>query len=314
MPVMPNLILGNPIPYSAYEQTGVRPSWARPSTAPPPCPKPPAVPASGSGKVWIYDTGFANSYLVARGVKGDPETVPVSGTYLDPVAGHGTFIAGLVELIGHPAEVHVEKVVTSFGDVDVAAAGFRIGTLAATSPSLSDTIISLSFGSEMDENPNLSFLGEMIRTAQADGAVVVASAGNDGSQRRRYPAAFRDVVAVGGLGPYGPAPTTNYGRWVRACAPSTDVVSTFFENFNGPIPAPDVMGDPDHFSGWATWSGTSFAVPIVVAALVREMTRCQCNAKDAVEKVIDDPSLYRIPGLGTVINLTLGSAAPLLPA
>jgi hypothetical protein len=54
-------------------------------------------------------------------------------------------------------------------------------------------------------------------------------------------------------------------------------------------------------------------VPIVVAALVREMTRCGCNAKEAVERVIDDPALYRIPGLGTVVNLTLGSPAPLPP-
>jgi Subtilase family len=159
----------------------------------------------------------------------------------------------------------------------------------------------------MDQNPHMGFLGEMIRAVQAEGAVVVASAGNDASHRRRYPAAFREVVGVGGLGPYGPASTTNYGRWVRACAPSTDLVSTFFEDFDGPVPVLDVMGDADHFAGWATWSGTSFAVPIVVAALAREMARCQCNAKEAVERVIDDPALYRIPGLGTVVNLALGS-------
>ena len=86
-----------------------------------------------------------------------------------------------------------------------------------------------------------------------------------------------------------------------------DLVSTFFDDFDGPVPAPDVMGDPDHFVGWAVWSGTSFAVPIVVAALAREMERCQCNAKEAVERVIDDPALYRVPGLGTVVNLALGS-------
>jgi hypothetical protein len=309
MPVMPNLILGNPIAYSAYEQTGVRPSWARPSAAPPYCPQEPGV--TGDGHVFIYDTGLDNALLSGLGVTGDVEIASFGGNFLDPVAGHGTFIAGLVKLIGNPGTVHVEHVVTSFGDVDVLNAGYRIGTLA--SADLSDVIISLSFGSEMDENPNMSFLGEMIRTAQDQGAVVVASAGNDASHRRRYPAAFRDVVGVGGLGPYGPAPTTNYGRWVRACAPSTDLVSTFFDDFNGPVPLLDVMGDADHFAGWATWSGTSFAVPIVVAALVREMTRCGCNAKEAVERVIDDPALYRIPGLGTVVNLTLGSPAPLPP-
>ena len=219
-PVMPNLILGNPIPYSAYEETGVRPSWARVSALPPTClPEPPGVP--GSGQVVIYDTGLSNAYLSSLGgVSASFVEIPsFGGTYLDPVAGHGTFIAGLAKLLGNPASVHVERAISSFGDVDVATVAARIALLASSPQS--NTIISLSFGSEMGENPNLSFLGEMIRAVQAEGAVVVASAGNDASHRRRYPAAFRDVVGVGGLGPYGPAPTTNYGRWVRACAPST---------------------------------------------------------------------------------------------
>jgi hypothetical protein len=51
------------------------------------------------------------------------------------------------------------------------------------------------------------------------------------------------------------------------------------------------------------WSGTSFAVPMVVAALVRDMANNNHTAQEAVEAVIDAPHLGRIPGLGTVVNI-----------
>jgi hypothetical protein len=74
------------------------------------------------------------------------------------------------------------------------------------------------------------------------------------------------------------------------------------------------MGDADNFAGWAVWFGTSFAAPVVVAALVQEMNSCDLTAAQAVERVIDNPALYRIPGLGTVVNLALGSPRALLPS
>jgi hypothetical protein len=89
---------------------------------------------------------------------------------------------------------------------------------------------------------------------------------------------------------------------VRACAPGVDVVSTFFTQW-------DAQGD-EKFAGWARWSGTSFAAPAVVGALARAMQR-GLSGEDAVAVVIDDPSLLRIPGLGTVVNQGQGwSSAP----
>ncbi len=52
--------------------------------------------------------------------------------------------------------------------------------------------------------------------------------------------------------------------------------------------------DPDDFSGWASWSGTSFSAPLVVAALARHMLMTGGSGADAVEAVIDDPGLTRI--------------------
>ncbi len=156
-------------------------------------------------------------------------------------------------------------------------------------------------------------LAGVIAEVQQLKAVVVASAGNDASYEPTYPAALPGVVGVGGLAAYGPAAFTNWGPWVRACAPAVDVVSTFFENWDGLMPALDVMGDPDLFDGWAVWSGTSFAAPAVVAALCREMADCGYTAQEAVESVIDSPAKHRVVGLGTVVNLALEPARVPLP-
>lgn len=119
------------------------------------------------------------------------------------------------------------------------------------------------------------------------------------------------MVAVGALGPGGPAPFTSYGPWVRACVPGVDLVSSFFTGFDGPLP-PDGSTDPDSFAGWARWSGTSFAGPVVVAALARHRAVEGGTARDAVKAVIDHPGLRRIPNLGTVVNLAPPAHAALL--
>ena len=107
----------------------------------------------------------------------------------------------------------------------------------------------------------------------------------------------------GAVGPAGPAPFTNYGPWVRASAPGVDVVSSFFSTFRGPAQATTRGGaDPDDFAEWATWSGTSFAAPVVVAALARQL-QAGASPAEAVACVVDAPGLLRIPDLGTIVNL-----------
>jgi subtilisin family serine protease len=146
-------------------------------------------------------------------------------------------------------------------------------------------------------------LAQAVIQLQLAGTVVVASAGNDATCVPAYPAAFPGVISVGAIGPSGPAWFTNYGPWVRACAPGVDIVSTFFTEWARP--------DDETFSGWARWSGTSFAAPAVVGALAAAMQRHPgMTPKEAVAEVIDDPTLMRIPGLGTVVNQGQGWLNP----
>jgi subtilisin family serine protease len=165
----------------------------------------------------------------------------------------------------------------------------------------SDSILSLSFGSPVLDYPYL--MAHVIAKIQSTGVVVVASAGNDAVSQPQFPAALPDVVGVGALGPQGVAPFSNYGPWVDACAPGVDIVSCFFTCKHRGCLGPCEL----HFEGWAVWCGTSFAGPIVAASLARLMMSSHLfgagmSAKEARERLIDAPWLFRIPGLGTVVN------------
>jgi subtilisin family serine protease len=128
----------------------------------------------------------------------------------------------------------------------------------------------------------------------------VASAGNDATCVPAYPAALPEVVGLGALDDGRPAPFTNYGPWVRACTEGTDVVSLFYDGFNGAEPPAADGKDLDRFEGWARWSGTSFAAPRVLAALARRVAQ-KVSPQDAVGQLIDDEKQARQPMLGTVV-------------
>ena len=265
--------------------------------------------APKGASVVVLDTGLATTTFRPAAVTAMGALVSSSGVgdgdrpdgdhdhELDPAAGHGTFIAGLIEQVAPGTKVAVHRVLHAQGDGDEVT--IAKGIYALPKPPAKGAILNLSFGGYVMDHPGV--LASAVAEAQHRGYVVVASAGNDGTCQPSFPAAFPDVVSVGAVGPDGPAPFTNYGSWVRACAPGVDLVSTFFQGWNGDLPASGGT-DPDDFDGWACWSGTSFSAPLVAAALAREMTVNKCSAQDAVTRLIDQPALLRIPGLGTVIN------------
>jgi hypothetical protein len=297
---------------SPAQATGRRPSSARPAVEPwlsialERCAA--AAGASTQVPVVVLDTGLATSAFHSDALgsllplldcpsRDGDQPDDDNDLDLDPAAGHGTFIAGLIQQIAPGTAIAMRRVLHAEGDGDEVQIAAAIDAL----PDVPDSggILNLSFGGYVMEHPGL--LASAVAGAQARGYVVVASAGNDATCRAQVPASLPDVVSVGAVGPHGPAPFTNYGDWVRACAPGVDLVSTFFAGWNGDEP-PTGDGDADEYTGWACWSGTSFAAPVVVGALAREMAR-GFSAQDAVTRLIDNPALLRIPGLGTVVNV-----------
>ena len=270
-------------------------------------------------RIAVLDTGLAagnqlpdllGNANAANRIAGDPDypdskladaagVTWAQDNWLDPVAGHGTFIAGLLEQLAPGCTIGVTHVVSGLGDAIESDVVREVLELAALGDGARPDILSLSFGgTALAQAPALQ---SAIRRAQLSGIVVVASAGNSGTAEPQYPAAYDGVIAVGAVDCDGPTPWTNYGEWVDACAPGADLVSSFFAKFDGREPRINTV-DPDKFAGWATWSGTSFAAPVAVAALAREMVLGSCSAKEAADRVVYAPGALRIRCLGTVVT------------
>ena len=219
--------------------------------------------------VAVLDTGvWRNSPLPARAytaADGDYESdtdVDNDGV-LDGDVGHANFIIGVMAAQTHRADIRAMRVLDTFGactEADLILALDRLGD---------EKLINLSLGGfTLDDQPPLALSEALRRVLVGRERLVVAAAGNDGQRDRPFwPAAFAgsqvpwagQVVAVAAHDGTGICDWSNSGDWVTLAAPGADITSTFVRHEQFP-------------TGWALWSGTSFATPHVVAALAEELS------------------------------------------
>jgi thermitase len=103
-------------------------------------------------------------------------------------------------------------------------------------------VVNLSLGGSGDS----SVLRMAVNRAYGQGAVVVAAAGNEGTNVPQYPAAYSKVIAVSATTADGRlARFSNRGDWVDLAAPGTDILSTRMSG------------------GYDRMSGTSMSAPFV---------------------------------------------------
>jgi hypothetical protein len=252
-----------------------------------------ARPEDGKGvRIAVLDTGlFDHPYLktVAHAAGSeDAWDVAKHDGYVDNESGHGTFIAGLILQVAPAAEVYVVKVLDSNG------VGEDWGVAQAIEQLPSDIdIVNLSLGGYTNDDRGPLAIASALNAMRRRGNAVVAAAGNWGSPRPFWPAAFKQVLAVGAVreksGVWQRADFSDYGYWVDACARGVGVKSTFaFEKTKvaqGPTTDPS---DPTvTFDGWAAWDGTSFATPIAAAIVARTMSRNGLtSAADATQHLL----------------------------
>ena len=184
--------------------------------------------------------------------------------------GHGTFVAGLAAAAGDNrlgitgiawnARILPVKVLdcTATGRIADAAAGIRYaGRMGAQ-------IINVSFGATTDS----LVLREAVEEAQARGAIIVASAGNEAQRAITYPASYPGVISVAasglitsdGIDYRSLAAFANFGG-VDVMAPGVNVLSTIPESACGNRGWVCLNGP------YASASGSSFATPIVAGAV-----------------------------------------------
>lgn len=233
---------------------------------------------------------------------------PLDGV-LDTHAGHGTFICGLIRQLCPDADLLAIRIMHSDGIVDEADLVWALAVLDArlartqagrTKDGHLDVLV-LSLG-YYHESPLLptddSVLRQLLASLGKRGVAVVAAAGNDATLRPMYPAAFAPhpggftnapakdevpLVSVGSLNPdTSVALFSNSGPWVTAWDSGAALVSTFPVTFDGGTAASVQIADPSgqprrtidldcYRNGFGTWSGTSFAAPVLAGKLARDL-------------------------------------------
>lgn len=288
----------------------------------------PAGQAARRVRVAVVDTGIggkgrADGWLtgvVAAADDVDPlDVVPDIGR-LDWCSGHGTFAAGVVQQVAPLCEIVAYRCTRSDGlgtEKDVADALIQAAQEghAAGVP----TIINASVGTPAAPGlPPVAMQAavELITSNYPD-VLIVASAGNSGTDEPMYPAAFDGVVAVGALEVHGPADDrrvrpaafSNFGSWVRCSTVGVGVVSTFVAGLEPPEPMPEYPDELFPADAVAAWSGTSFAAPQIAGAVAR---LCYDNPALTPRTALDallagHPAM---PGYGTVVTLLPGTPVP----
>ncbi len=217
---------------------------------------------------------------------------------LDSVAGHGTFIAGVVLQQAPDAQLVINKIISGDGVTDELELFRRLTNLQSGTRESGKRIdiLSLSLGCYTHDDKPSPVLEHAIRGFDRD-TVIVACAGNAGSDRPFWPAALKRVIAVGSLDSQGHdrAQFSNYGWWVDACTLGQRVTSTFFTYES------DATGD-EKFAGFARWSGTSFAAPRVAGAIAAQAADQGVSATQAAADLLDPHNHVSIPDLGVLVD------------
>lgn len=189
---------------------------------------------------------------------GDPQTT---------VAGHGTFISGLIALVAPSAQLMPVRAFDSSGLSDA----FTVAAAIKYAADHGAHVINLSLGS----SENSPVLHDAIIYARQKGAVLIAAVGNDNrstDNNPQFPAGWTtEAMGVAAIDLDGrKAVFSNFGSDVAVSAPGVALVSAFPGGNN---------------NDYATWSGTSFAAPLAAAeaALVLGAVPRHPDARGVIE-------------------------------
>jgi hypothetical protein len=276
----------------------------------------PAEPFPGAPtRVAIIDTGISaerrtDGWLdgILRGGNIDPlEEFPLSGQdgYLDLGAGHGTFVAGIIQQIAPAADIRMYRAIDSEGISGEVAVACRM--IQAVKDGAE--ILNLSLGCQTQDNippiairAALEVISELEREQDRE-VLIVAAAGNYGDSIPCWPGAFSRVVSVAGLAPdMLPSAWSSYGSWVTCSTVGQGLRSTYVEGRESGAVDPD----PQTFGAdsWGAWSGTSFAAPQITGALARLHEQYQYPLREARRRLL--AAGRPIPDFGQGIRILPG--------
>lgn len=176
---------------------------------------------------------------------------------IDELAGHGTYIAGLIATIAPEAKILPLRAI----DTDGHGTAFAVAGALLEAYSRGADIVNLSFGNGED----IGVLEPILEAMTDDGILVVVASGNGGANGNgTFPAKMGPVLAVAATDQFDvKAPFSNAGPYISLCAPGVGVVSAF----------------PG--GGYVLADGTSAAAAIVSGSAALVMSKEGCDGDTA---------------------------------
>jgi subtilisin family serine protease len=248
---------------------------------PPPCPAPrSAVGTARRVLIGVSDTGLLQNlspvqYPWLAGVTGEDDplglAVPGGMQAIGEFTGHGTFVAGMARCMAPDADVIVNNHFSVSGAVLESVMIEKLEELMGRNPA--PDILNLSAGTYSREN--WTSLGFETFHANHPDVVLVAAAGNDGTSRPMYPAAYDWVISVGSIGPDLEHRSwfSNFGPTVDVYAPGEGVVNAYATGVYTYREPPKRPAKQAFTHGMARWDGTSFSAPLVAGIIAERMGR-----------------------------------------
>lgn len=178
-------------------------------------------------------------------------------------ARHGTHVAGIAAAIGNNS-IGISGLAPNCKILPVKVLGNGSGSIATISDGLiwaadnGADVVNMSLGTYTEDKT----LAEAVKYALGKNVVCIATMGNDNMERRRFPAGFPGMIAIGSTDENDKKSSfSNYGDWMTVSAPGTNILSTL----------PTYMSP----NGYGKLSGTSMAAPLVtgLAGLIRSQNK-----------------------------------------
>lgn len=278
-------------------------------------------PALGDGvRIAVFDTGLADPGRVPNATAlraGDVEIPDVDGDGLadNGVVGHGVSISSVIASLVPGATIVNARVAIEGLGTDFTSAKRIVRVIDTLPPGSRPHLIGASFATmACDRDPDVP--GDELMPVSLRGAsdwvaqlspfqpgemAIVASAGNHGTERRAYPAAFEPVISVGALdatldgdgdpltSPSRTGPIAEFsgrGSWVDGYAPGAAIVATHVGAVGagidfGPWADPAEPTVDALIEGRAEVDGTSYAAPALMSMLAEVMADAHISVLDA---------------------------------
>lgn len=251
-------------------------------------------------RVGVLDTSvFPHEWLGERWIGARDDVLAEASAY-PAIAGHGTFVTGLVLRLAPGCEVEVRRVLDREGQAESWTVAKEIVELGRRGIDVLN--LSMVCYTE-DGQPPLALAAAVDRLDPE--IVVVAAAGNHGlltspkeeGHKPAWPAALDDVIAVGAADGVGTraAFTPADAPWIDVLSNGVEVASTFVR---GRVDAALTSQGAQFtdFDGYAEWSGSSFAAALVSGAIAARTVPGRTSARAAWEQLRTEHAPVETPG------------------